>query len=280
MTISEMMAALRKPAEPIYIKTKDSAGTKVSYIPWYNAVALADARLGGAWDHELVEHWIDDVQRGSTTKGYASVPLAHVRVRVTIFGDDRQISREAVGVDDEPNGQRGTPLERAEAAGLRRALAKFGLGLHLYGGASVDEKAYTQAPSRTRTEAAGAPPPRAAAKPAAAPATDPHFTARIAAATTSAAVDELLTEIARIDNPYHRKAAEKLAHARQAELAPTHTDPSDLWVADMLLAIDNCQTQADLAALAKDIAKLPPAARDALRGPFGEAQAVLKAVAA
>lgn len=214
MNVSDMLAELRKPAEPMYIKTKDSGGTKVSYIPWYNAVALADSRLLGRWDHELVEHWTEDAQRGSTTKGYTATPLAHVRVRVTVFGDDRQISREAVGVDDEPMGQRGTPMERAEAAGLRRALAKFGLGLHLYGGAVADERSYTQAPRPTRSEANGAPPP-APPKPAA----DPHYTDRIAAATTSAQVDALLAEIAGIEQPQHRANAEKLAHARLVALA-------------------------------------------------------------
>ena len=213
MNVSDMLAELRKPAEPMYLKTKDGGGTKVSYIPWYNAVALADARLGGRWDPELVEHWVEDAQRGSSAKGYTATPLAHVRVRVTIFGDDRQISREAVGVDDEPNGQRGTPMERAEAAGLRRALAKFGLGLHLYGGAATDERSYTQAPRPGRSEAAGAPPPRQA------PQAEPRFTERIAAATTSAQVDALLAEIAKLDQPQHRANAEKLAFERLVELA-------------------------------------------------------------
>lgn len=133
-TCNDLMISLRQPVPAGFLKSKDSQGTKISYVPWYNAAALADVRLGGAWSHELVEHWVDDAQRGSSAKGYSAIPLAHVRVRVTLHGDDRDISREAVGVDDEPNGQRGTPLERAEAAGLRRALAKFGLGLELYRG--------------------------------------------------------------------------------------------------------------------------------------------------
>lgn len=239
MNVSDMLAELRKPVEPMYIKTKDSGGTKVSYIPWYNAVTLADARLGGCWDHELVEHWTEDAQRGSTTKGYTATPLAHVRVRVTVFGDDRQISREAVGVDDEPMGQRGTPLERAEAAGLRRALAKFGLGLHLYGGGVVEERSYTQAPSRTRTEANGAP-PKAAAKPAPPPATT------------------------------HTDSADLWA------VDPSVAGPADDQVADMIMAIGACQTEAELTKLGKEIKSMAPSQQTLLRGPYAEALGIIR----
>lgn len=139
MTIAEMLTALRQPVEPAALRVKQSQGEKRSYLPWYNAVAVADARLGGAWSHEIVEHWVDDAMRGSKDRGYSETSLAHVRVRVTVHGSDGTVSREAIGVDDEPTGQRGTPLERAEGAGLRRALAKLGLGLHLYGGGTVQD---------------------------------------------------------------------------------------------------------------------------------------------
>lgn len=244
MTIAEMTDALRAAAPASMLKVKESQGTKIAYLPWYSAAALADQRLGGAWSHELVEHWIDDAKRGSTSKGYTDTALAHCRVRVTLHGSDRDVSREAVGVDDEPTGQRGTPLERAEAAGLRRALAKFGLGLHLYGGGVSDEQTGTQAPRHSRTEAQGAPrarqePPRQPAPAPAAKAADPRFTDRIAAATTSAQVDALLAEIAGLDNPHHRENAVKLANARMVALAaPRIGQASGSQLAQMRAKLD------------------------------------------
>lgn len=219
MNVSDMLAELRKPVPEASLNIKVSDGERIAYLPWYKAVLLADDRLSGAWSHELVEHWIDSAARGSKVKGYTDTPLAHCRVRVTIHGTDRDVSREAIGVDDEPNGQRGTPLERAEAAGLRRALAKFGLGLELYNKdraqASPSQQSaqrYPPTPTRQAT-------PPAPAKPAAKVGADPHFTERIKATTTGAQVDELLRDIAAIENPHHRANAEKLAHARLVEHA-------------------------------------------------------------
>jgi hypothetical protein len=101
MTINELLVALRQPIPEVYLSIKTSDRERIAYLPWYKATLLADDRLGGAWSHELVEHWIDNAARGSKNKGYVSTALAHCRVRVTIHGSDRDISREAIGVDDE-----------------------------------------------------------------------------------------------------------------------------------------------------------------------------------
>lgn len=131
MTIAEMVAALSNRTPPEFVRMKEAQGSKIEYIPWYLATALADQRVGGRWSYIIGRTWVEDIQRGA--KGsYTPTPLIHVIVSVTLHGDDGTVTREAIGVDDDPTGQRGTPYERAEGAGIRRALAKFGLGRELY----------------------------------------------------------------------------------------------------------------------------------------------------
>jgi hypothetical protein len=233
MTINELLVALRQPIPEVYLSIKTSDRERIAYLPWYKATLLADDRLGGAWSHELVEHWIDNAARGSKNKGYVSTALAHCRVRVTIHGSDRDISREAIGVDDEPNGQRGTPLERAEAAGLRRALAKFGLGLELYNkdrahAVPADDQRqtrYQQDQNRRAAAARTAPPPL------------PHPPAEHwpTAAAGPAAMSE--------------------DEARQVE--------------DLLVAFEGATTETELAKLGQGLKGAPLAVQERVRTPYG-----------
>lgn len=107
----------------------------------------------------------------------------------------------------------GGAFEKAETGAIGRALSLCGYGtLDAQDMDEGDDIADSPAPPRRN---GGSPPPQPAPKPAA----DPHYTGRIAAATTSAQVDALLAEIAGIEQPQHRANAEKLAHARLVALA-------------------------------------------------------------
>lgn len=133
VNLREMVSALAERVPDDRVALKRMEGSSVPYLPWYEAAALADERLGGRWGSEVVREWAGEVMRGSKDGGYSAVGMQHCIVRVTLYPEDgAPVSREAVGVDDEPNGQRGTAMERATGAGLRRAFAQFGLGLHLY----------------------------------------------------------------------------------------------------------------------------------------------------
>lgn len=57
---------------------------------------------------------------------------------------------------------------------------------------------------------------------------DARFTERIAACTLSAEVEGLLTEIAGIDNEFHRQAATRMAYARLVDLALPRIDSASL----------------------------------------------------
>lgn len=55
-----------------------------------------------------------------------------VTVRITIPASDGNVWREATGQEDEELKGYGDPSSNAEAMALKRAAAKFGLGLYLY----------------------------------------------------------------------------------------------------------------------------------------------------
>lgn len=167
MTIAEMVAALSEPVPPNYIRQKEASDGQLEYIPWHLAAELADLRTGGRWSYAIRE-WVDrPVMRGSKSRGYELVDMAHCVVTVTLHGDDgRSVSRDAVGVDDDPMGQRGTAYERATGAGMRRALAAFGLGRHLYNKARAVASQPSSQPSQPARKPSA---PRAPARSAPAP---------------------------------------------------------------------------------------------------------------
>lgn len=122
--IAEIMADLSKPIDPRHLKTKDAhnkksgSKTTLSYIPWYYAVKYLDYYAPG-WSYEV----------RAITPVAGAVALT---VRITIPCDEGLVYREATGIEDEETSSFGDPTSNAESMALRRAAAKFGLGLHLY----------------------------------------------------------------------------------------------------------------------------------------------------
>ena len=132
LTMREQLRRIAAPVPPALVSRLAEKGG-LSYVSWYDACDLMDERAPG-WSHEIRVVGSMPMQRGSREAGYTEVDLAYVVVRVTIPCADGVLSREAVGVDDEPTGQRGTALERAAGSGLRRCFAAYGLARGLYQG--------------------------------------------------------------------------------------------------------------------------------------------------
>ncbi len=122
-TESEARAVLQSIAAPVPAgmigalekkNNRTGASTSFPFIRWNVAAELMDERAPG-WCSEIV-------------RIHGETATASCTVRVTIpLPSGGAIWREATGTDDEPDSTYGEPLDRAEAAALKRAFAKFGL---------------------------------------------------------------------------------------------------------------------------------------------------------
>lgn len=85
------------------------------------------------------------------------------------------------------------------------------------------------------------------------------------------------------------KPAAKAPTSTPPPPAATHTDSAELWavdpsvagpaddqVADMIMAIGACQTEAELTKLGKEIKALSPSQQTLLRGPYAEALGIIR----
>jgi hypothetical protein len=122
--IAEIIADLSKPIARQHLKTKEvnnrKSGTKsqLIYIPWHYAIKYLDFYAPG-WSYEV----------------RAITPIAGavaLTVRISIPCAEGIVYREATGIEDEETSSFGDPTSNAESMALRRAAAKFGLGLTLY----------------------------------------------------------------------------------------------------------------------------------------------------
>ena len=121
-TIAGVIKELSQPIPAQLLKTKKQGGSDLTYIPWYNAVRVLD-RVA-VWSYEI---------RKLEQIGENLVCVA----RITI-GD---VYREATGIEALATKSYGDAASNAESMALRRAAAKFGLGLYLY-----DKEQHHEAP--------------------------------------------------------------------------------------------------------------------------------------
>jgi hypothetical protein len=87
-------------------------------LPWYTAIKYLDHFAPG-WSCDVRNLVISDAR-------------CVVTVRISIPCLEGIVSREATGTEDEELKGYGDPSSNAEAMALKRAAAKFGLGLYLY----------------------------------------------------------------------------------------------------------------------------------------------------
>lgn len=116
--LAEIMADLSKPIAPQHLETLKKGGAVLTYIPWHRAVRYLDYYAPG-WHYEV---------RGI----YQISGRVALIVRITIPCKEGYVYREATGQEEEDTSSYGDPTSNAESMALRRAAAKFGLGLSLY----------------------------------------------------------------------------------------------------------------------------------------------------
>jgi hypothetical protein len=117
-SITDIIADLSKPIPERHIKTRTQGGKQISYISWDTAVRYLDHFAPG-WSFEV--------------RNVIATPERCVVVaRISIPCLEGIIHREATGTEDEELRGYGDPSSNAEAMALKRAAAKFGLGLYLY----------------------------------------------------------------------------------------------------------------------------------------------------
>jgi hypothetical protein len=117
-SIDAIIEDLSKPIADRHLRTRRQGGKDITYIEWHTAIRYLDHYAAG-WSCEI---------RDVTTSGSRCV----VTVRITIPCLEGSIFREATGTEDEELRGYGDPSSNAEAMSLKRAAAKFGLGLYLY----------------------------------------------------------------------------------------------------------------------------------------------------
>lgn len=131
--IAEIIADLSKPIPNKYLAQRKQGGIQLTYLPWFRCVTLLDRCTGGHWDYSIVNiHTTSD--------------RIFLTARISIYAAESTFSREATGTellkeeyfDKQTQTTKlrelayGDASSNAESMALRRAAAKFGLGLYLY----------------------------------------------------------------------------------------------------------------------------------------------------
>jgi hypothetical protein len=117
-TIKDIITALSKPIAERHLETRRQGGKDLTYISWHNAIRYLDLNAPG-WCYEIRNIHTDEKR-------------IYVAVRITITAADGTFYREATGTEELNCSSYGDPSSNAESMALRRAAAKWGLGLYLY----------------------------------------------------------------------------------------------------------------------------------------------------
>ena len=117
-SINDIITDLSKPVAARHLGHKTKGKATLEFIPWHHAVKYLDLYAPG-WCYEV----------RSITPIVGAVALI---VRITIPCAEGIVWREATGIEDDETSSYGDPTSNAESMALRRAAAKFGLGLYLY----------------------------------------------------------------------------------------------------------------------------------------------------
>lgn len=117
-SIREIVKDLSKPVAKRHLRTRRQGGKEIQYIAWHDAVKYLDHYAPG-WNYEI---------RSMESVGGKLIII----VRLSIPCLEGVVYREATGQEDETLDSYGDSSSNAESMALRRAGAKFGLGLYLY----------------------------------------------------------------------------------------------------------------------------------------------------
>ncbi len=117
-SIRDIVKDLSKPVAKRHLRTRKQGGQQIQYISWYDAIKYLDHYAPG-WCYEICR--IDAIGGKLILTIRLSVPCL-----------EGVVYREATGQEDEAHDKFGDSSSNAESMALRRAAAKFGLGLSLY----------------------------------------------------------------------------------------------------------------------------------------------------
>lgn len=117
-SIREIVKDLSKPIAQKHLRKRRQGGKEILYLAWHDAVKYLDHYAPG---------WCYEVKSIESIAGKLILT-----VRLSIFCDEGFVYREATGQEDETLDAYGDSSSNAESMALRRAAAKFGLGIGLY----------------------------------------------------------------------------------------------------------------------------------------------------
>ncbi len=117
-SIKDICADLKKPIAQKHLRKRRQGGKEITYLAWHDAVKYLDHYASG-WNYEIRR--IDSI---------AGKVILTVRISIPCL--EGIVYREATGQEDETLDSYGDSTSNAESMSLRRAAAKFGLGLGLY----------------------------------------------------------------------------------------------------------------------------------------------------
>jgi hypothetical protein len=115
--IREILKDFQKPIPKRFIKSKTLKGNRIDFVPWYNLCKLLEYFAPGY-------EWSVKIDFCDSQRTYVTGTL-------TIHAEEGTFSRSATGNEMSDCNKFGDPSSNAEAMSLRRACAKFGLGLHV-----------------------------------------------------------------------------------------------------------------------------------------------------
>ena len=117
-SIREIVKDLTKPVAKRHLRARKQGGREIIYLSWHDAIKYLDHYAPG-WCYEI---------RSLNAVGGKLIII----VRLSVPALEGIIFREATGQEDEDLDAYGDSSSNAESMALRRAAAKFGLGLYLY----------------------------------------------------------------------------------------------------------------------------------------------------
>lgn len=118
--LAAVLADLKRPIHESFLQTKTKKGTEITFISWHTATRILDKYAPG-WQYETHSQIAGD--------GSHVVVDARIGLPTADYG---LVWRGATGWDEDEEKAYGDASDRAESQALRRAAAKFGLGLYLY----------------------------------------------------------------------------------------------------------------------------------------------------
>ena len=117
-SIREIVKDLSKPIAQKHLRKRRQGGKEITYLAWHDAVKYLDHYAPG---------WCYEVRRIDSIAGKVILT-----VRLSVPCLEGIVYREATGQEDETLDSYGDSTSNAESMALRRAAAKFGLGIGLY----------------------------------------------------------------------------------------------------------------------------------------------------